>query len=74
MDYIELLAWVDENMEWVPSKVTMNKRYTDPFKILENGTGRGRCGEHSYVYAAACWARAPAGGVDLEGFYHNHHE
>lgn len=56
MDYIELLAWVDENMEWVPSNVTMNKRYTDPFKILENGTGRGRCGEHSYVYAAACWA------------------
>ncbi len=57
MDYVELLNWVDEHMEWVPSNVTLNERLTDPFKILENGTGRGRCGEHSYVYAAACWAQ-----------------
>jgi len=55
MNYIELLEWVDKRMEWVPNNETF-ERHEDVFKILENGTGRGRCGEHSYVYAAACWA------------------
>jgi len=52
-NFTDLIEWVNEQIDFVPLNETI-KRHTDPFEILEYG--RGRCGEFSILYVAACLA------------------
>jgi hypothetical protein len=52
-NYTELCQWVYSNLEYIPLNESFD-RSTDPIEILENK--KGRCGEFSYLYVAACLA------------------
>lgn len=50
-NFIELLNWTNQNLNWSDESFT---RYSRPQQILEQG--KGRCGEFAIVYVAACLA------------------
>lgn len=52
-NFTELYDWVHGRLEFIPINETF-ERHTDPVKIYESG--KGRCGEFSILYAAACLA------------------
>lgn len=52
-NFTELYEWVHKNLEFVPVNETF-ERHSDPLEILESG--KGRCGEFSILYVAACLA------------------
>ena len=49
--WVELLGWVHERLEWYAGKM---ERHNNPLEIL--AYGRGRCGEFSILFTAACLA------------------
>ena len=51
-NFTELISWVNMKIEF--DKTLRKPRYRDPFCIL--GFGKGRCGEFSILYVAACLA------------------
>lgn len=65
VDYVKLLDWVDEELDFVQGNETFN-RFTDGFKPMFLGwriplkilnEGRGKCEEHSILYIAACFSQ-----------------
>lgn len=50
-DFIELLKWVSQNINWSKESFT---RYFEPQQILSQG--KGMCAEFAIVYVAACLA------------------
>ncbi|MCW3986554.1 MAG: transglutaminase-like domain-containing protein [Candidatus Bathyarchaeota archaeon] len=50
-NFIELLNWTSQNLNWSEESFT---RYSKPQQILNQG--KGRCGEFTIVYIAACLA------------------
>ncbi len=55
-NFTELYDWVHENLDFVPFNESFpeEQRPEDPVEIKESG--RGRCGEFSILYVAACLA------------------
>jgi len=55
-NFTEIYDWVHENLDFVPfnESFPLEQRYTDPIEIKE--FGKGRCGEFSILYVAACLA------------------
>jgi len=55
-NFTEIYDWVHENLDFVPfnESFPQEQRYTDPLEIKE--LGKGRCGEFSILYVAACLA------------------
>jgi hypothetical protein len=52
-NFTELYEWVDKELEFIPVGVSF-ERHTDPIEIAQSG--KGRCGEFSILYVAACLA------------------
>lgn len=50
-DFIELLNWTSQNLNWSEESFT---RHSEPQQILDQG--KGKCGEFAIVYVAACLA------------------
>lgn len=55
-NFIEIYDWVHENLDFVHFNESFSpeQRHTDPIEIKE--FGKGRCGEFSILYVAACLA------------------
>lgn len=53
-NFTELLQWVNKTLRFVPLGVPFLDRHDDPIEIKQSG--KGRCGEFSILYVAACLA------------------
>ena len=55
-NFTEIYDWVHENLDFVPLNESFppEQRHTDPIEIKQSG--KGRCGEFTILYVAACLA------------------